>query len=315
MDAAEVAHRFGLGDVVVVPAAPAARGLRGAVRRLVTTTGTWAVKVADAPVGDASAVAGTTRAAEAAARLQEAARRGGVPAPAVRRTREGAAVAVLHGRAVRVQGWVDVDPPDDRLDPAAVGRVLAAAHRAGGPARGPVGPWYGAPVGAAAWDRLAARSLAAGAPFGASLAAARAELVALDALVSPPEDLLTCHRDLWADNLRGTRGGGLCVLDWDESGPADPAQELGYVLFEFARDDPSRARGLVAAYEAAGGPARLRRLGQFGMLVAQLGHLLEDAVEQWLAAGGAPSAQRAAEVLDDLHSRERLHVLLEAARA
>ena len=29
----------------------------------------------------------------------------------------------------------------------------------------------------------------------------------------PPRDLATCHRDLWADNVLPTQGGGLCVID------------------------------------------------------------------------------------------------------
>jgi thiamine kinase-like enzyme len=58
----------------------------------------------------------------------------------------------------------------------------------------------------------------------------------------------TCHLDLWADNLLGMAGGGVCVIDWDNSGSADPSQELGYVHFEFARSDPGRSHDLVAAY-------------------------------------------------------------------
>ena len=49
--------------------------------------------------------------------------------------------------------------------------------------------------------------------------------------------LQTCHRDLWADNVLPTADGGVCVIDWENSGPADPSQELGCVLFEFARGD------------------------------------------------------------------------------
>ena len=55
----------------------------------------------------------------------------------------------------------------------------------------------------------------------------------------------TCHRDLWADNVLPTADGGVCVIDWENSGPADPSQELGCVLFEFARFDPGRVRALT----------------------------------------------------------------------
>ena len=42
----------------------------------------------------------------------------------------------------------------------------------------------------------------------------------------------------------------MCVIDWENSGPGDPSQELGCVLFEFGRSDPGRARALVTAYRA-----------------------------------------------------------------
>ena len=41
--------------------------------------------------------------------------------------------------------------------------------------------------------------------------------------------------------------GGVCVIDWENSGPADPRQELACVLFEFGRADPGRARAIVDA--------------------------------------------------------------------
>jgi thiamine kinase-like enzyme len=40
-------------------------------------------------------------------------------------------------------------------------------------------------------------------------------------------DLQVCHCDLWADNVVGTPTGGVCVIDRENCGPADPSQELG----------------------------------------------------------------------------------------
>jgi hypothetical protein len=51
------------------------------------------------------------------------------------------------------------------------------------------------------------------APFADELDALRPELVALEAyLGGPPRDLRTCHRDLWADNVRATTTGELRTL-------------------------------------------------------------------------------------------------------
>src|SRR5262249_56625616 len=115
----------------------------------------------------------------------------------------------------------------------------------------------------------------AGAPFGGRLAGLRDELDALESWIEPPQVLQTCHRDLWADNVLPTPGGGVCVIDWENSGPADPSQELGCVLFEFARTDPGRARALTRAYRQAGGPATVNQRRHFSMLIAQLAHITE----------------------------------------
>jgi hypothetical protein len=53
---------------------------------------------------------------------------------------------------------------------------------------------------------------------------------------------------------------------------ADPAGELGVVLFAFGLGDPGRMRDLFASYVAAGGPARLEAPGDLTMLIAQSGH-------------------------------------------
>ncbi len=53
----------------------------------------------------------------------------------------------------------------------------------------------------------------------------------LESWMEPPQALQTCHRDLWADSVLPTGNGGVCVIDWEDSGPADPSQELGCVLF------------------------------------------------------------------------------------
>ena len=278
--------------------------------RLDTTDGSWAVKV---PFHQSDE--GKVRSAAA---FQEAACAAGVPAPQVRRTTEGCVFATCEGRQVRVYEWVDLQAPDAGIDPERVGAVVAAIHRVAAADPGPLDPWYHQPVGAGRWDQLAGQLREAGAPFARRLADLRDELVALESWIEPPDMRWTCHRDLWADNVLATADGGVCVIDWEDSGPADPGQELGCVLFEFARTDPGRARALTGAYRRAGGPAAVNRRGHFSMLIAQLGHITETAAIDWLKPNPrspqrADSAAWIGEVLDEPHTRDLLDAILAAA--
>jgi aminoglycoside phosphotransferase (APT) family kinase protein len=303
VDPAELASLFGLGRARALSDGPVARGRQGEVWRLDTVDGRWAVK---APFHDAG---------PDGAAFQEAACAAGVPAPRIVRTVEGEVFARVSGRQVRVYEWVELGPPDAMVDPALVGATVAAVHRVVVPASGPVEPWHTAPVGAAGWDTLIARLREAGAPFAARLAGLRDELVALESWLEPPAAPRMCHRDLWADNVLPTPDGGLCVIDWENGGPADPAQELACVVFEFARTDPGRVRALQSAYRAAGGPASLSRPGDFSMLIAQLGHIAEMAANGWLTPNERTPDRAGAqawigEMLDDPHTRAVLSSLL-----
>jgi aminoglycoside phosphotransferase (APT) family kinase protein len=309
VDAAGLARRFGLGRAARLSDGPVARGKQGLVWRLDTADGSWAVKV---PFGLSS-----EDEARVATVFQEAACAADVPAPRVRRTTQGCVFAAIDGRQARVYEWIDLRAPDLRLDPARVGAVVAAMHRVPAPGLGPLDPWYHEPVGADRWDDLVRQLVQAGAPFAGRLADLRDELVALESWIEPPETLRICHRDLWADNVLPTADGGVCVIDWENSGPADPSQELGCVLFEFARADPGRARALTDAYRQAGGPATVSRRGHFSMLIAQLGHITELAATDWLQPNPrspqrADSAAWIGEVLDEPHTRELLEAILAA---
>jgi Ser/Thr protein kinase RdoA (MazF antagonist) len=310
MDAVDLARRFGLGGAVRLSDGPVARGKQGLVWRLDTAEGRWAVKVPFRRPDEEELRAATA--------FQEAACAAGVPAPHVRRTTEGCVFAALGDRQVRVYEWVDLAAPDTGLDPDLVGAVVAAIHRVSVTGTGPPDPWYHEPLGAVRWDHLIGQLTEAGAPFARGLAGLRDELVALESWVEPPEMLQTCHRDLWADNLLPTEDGAVCVIDWENSGPADPSQELACVLFEFGRADPGRVRALTRAYREAGGPAAVNRRGHFSMLIAQLGHITEIAATDWLTPNPrspdrADSAAWASEVLDEPHTRELLGTILAAA--
>ncbi len=309
MDAMDLAQQFALGGAARLSNGPVARGRQGVVWRLDTAEGCWAVKVPFAPSSE-DAVRSSTA-------FHEAAYAAGVPTPQVRRTTNGSVFAPIDGEQARVYEWVDLLPPDPGLDAGAVGAVVAGIHRMSGSDTdlGPPDAWYSEPVGAKRWDHLVGQLTQAGAPFARALADLRDELVALESWMDPPQLLSTCHRDLWADNVLGTADGGVCVIDWENSGPADPSQELGCVLFEFARSDPGRARALITAYRDAGGPATVSRRGHFSMLIAQLGHITELAATDWLQPNPrsphrADSAAWIGEVLDEPHTREALDSLL-----
>jgi Ser/Thr protein kinase RdoA (MazF antagonist) len=310
VEAADLAWRFGLSRPARLSDGPVARGKQGLVWRLDTAEGSWAVKVPFHPSGEDEA--------RLAAAFQEAAWAAGVPTPQVRRTTEGCVFATLDGGQARLYEWVDVQAPDTRLDPARVGAVVAAIHRVRVTESSPLHPWYQEPVGADRWDELVDRLSAAGAPFAGRLAGLRDELVALESWIEPPQLIQTCHRDLWADNVLPTADGGVCVIDWENSGLADPSQELGCVLFEFARRDPGRARALTRAYQDAGGPARVSRRGHFSMLIAQLGHINEAAASDWLTPNPrsphrADAAAWIGETLNEPYTRELLETILTAA--
>ncbi|WP_163544566.1 phosphotransferase [Occultella kanbiaonis] len=301
-DAATIARRYRLGPLTALTG-PTATGMQGAVWRLSTTEGDFAVKV---PVRRQD-----EHEMRASAAFADAAIAAGVFAPAAVRTIEGDLLTDLaEGRPaleptqVRVYDWVDLDEADPGIDPGAVGQLLGVLHRVGEPTTAPVDPWYTEIVGERAWAELARAALDGAAPFAVDLAAATASVSDLEKVVRPPSGLRICHRDLWGDNVRTTAGGRVCVIDWDNAGPADPAGELAMVLTEFATDgvgsvDAGRARRLLDGYLAAGGPARLHAPADFSMVLCVLGHILELHVRAWLRGEHlARSVAGVAEFLD-----------------
>jgi hypothetical protein len=151
------------------------------------------------------------------------------------------------------------------------------------------------------WRQLLHAPRAARASYADELAAEIPTLLQLEAVMERPRHLQSCHRDLWADILP-TPGGGVCVIDWENCGLEDPAQELPMVLLDFAWGDPLRMRSLFGAYVDAGGPGRLHGRGAFTMVIAQFGHFWESAV----------LVHTAAEATEEARSRslERIRLLL-----
>jgi Ser/Thr protein kinase RdoA (MazF antagonist) len=264
---------------------------------LVTADGAWAVKEPfDHEPQDEDGLL------EQAA-FQDAARAAGVPAPAVVRTADGDVLVDVAGGRIRVYSWVDLLAPDPGADPVAVGELLARLHRVRRYRGAGVHWWYTDPVGPAEWDDLVGALKRGGAPFAASLAAARDDIVRAEEVLTPPRALQLCHRDLWADNVLPTPDGGLCVIDWENAGLADPSQELAHVLFEFAGDGGQRARVLSAAYREGGGPGRVTGPGDFTMAIAALGHIARMHCRVWLASPAGASRVRAAAGVDEVLDR------------
>ncbi len=288
--AAPIADAYDLGSVLGFTG-PVARGEQGEVWRLQTDRGVWAVKRSFAMFAEVDA--------HRAGEFQNLARQHGVPTPLAMATRGGAYGHLVGDTVIRVQSWVDVLDPDPLTDPTRVGIVIAALHRTVRPVHERPDPWYTDGVGADGWDEILAEARRQRAPFLDRLAAQRDELVALERLLTPMAEVQTCHLDLWADNLRPTPGGGLCLLDWDNCGPGDPSRELAMVLFEFARTSPARLAGLDAAYREAGGPGRVRTPADFSVLIAQLHHIGAMQLRRWLDPATSTADRSRAHVAAD----------------
>ena len=272
-----VAAAFGLPSDRPVMYGPVARGYLGRIWRLDTAVGSWAVKESLAPLDREHA--------RVTAAFESAAAAAGVPLPEPVLAEDGDPVRVVAGRELRCHRWVDLADLDTGLDAGLLGELLARLHRVPFDYPGSADDWYSAPVGAAAWDELIS-AVDGRAPFAERFVERRNDLLAAEKLIRPPVVMQTCHRDLFADNVRA-RGHGLCVFDWENCGEAEPAGELGMVLYEYTRGDPARTAGLYRAYRDAGGPAEVTGPESFGMLVAVIHHIGEIGIRRWLAADDA----------------------------
>ncbi len=281
-DLDRVAACYELGRVVGFTSTTG-RGEQGRVHRLDTELGSFAVKEKVRAETGAD-VAG-------AAAFQHAARGAGVITPDVLRTVDGRVLLDLPAAQVRVYEWVDLAAPDAGLAPELLGPVLAALHRIPFTGTDPEHPWYYTAVGGDRWVELHRALTRAGAPFAADLGGLLDDLREVEALIRRPTTVRTCHRDLFADNLRRRADGRLCVIDWENAGLGSPTQELAGCLIEYGLDDPDRIRRLHGCYVAAGGPARVRESTDFTMAIAQLGHLTARACACWLESSGDAAEQ------------------------
>ncbi|HEV7758087.1 MAG TPA: aminoglycoside phosphotransferase family protein [Acidimicrobiales bacterium] len=299
-----VARAFDLGEVAGTPTF-AARGELGYVWRLDTDRGPWAVKRLVLPVD------GTTG---EDVDFQLAARAAGVRLPRPRRTTTGRAVAVgPDGVGHRVYEWIDIDP-DGRVDPAAAGGLLGTIHGVGWPA-GDIDPWYRQPPPEDRWPGLVTAARTAGAPWAEPLAARVDEIVATTRRATGvvPSQVIRCHLDFNADNVVADRAGRVWVIDWENSGGGDPAQELAQSLSAVAGTGDA-AGAFLDGYRAAGGPGRLDDLDAFAMAFVVQASLVAFFGQRWLDDSNPRDAHRLADMLPNLLTLDRAHHLLDQLR-
>lgn len=97
-----------------------------------------------------------------------------------------------------------------------------------------------------------------------------------------------CHRDLLPGNMPPLPDQELAVLDWENLGPLEPEQEIGYALVSWCTDgttlEASAVQALLAGYGTViDQPARLRQssfataaMTWLNLLAVQVEGLLEE---------------------------------------
>ena len=262
-----VAAAFELGRPVSEPAF-AARGELGRVWRLETDEGVWAVKELF-ETSDADTAAATADVA-----FQLAARAAGVLAPRPVLGVGGSPVHDVDGRQVRVYEWHDLRPDLGPPPIEEAATALAAIHGLRWPVDGPPHPWFSEPVGELAWQTLLKDARRADARWADAVADLLPDLLRNEEHIAapPPAALQRCHLDFNLDNLVLDGQRRLVVIDWENSGPADPAQEVASVLVELCGEGEGDAvRRFLEAY----GPFEPFGPEVFSLAFAVQGHLLE----------------------------------------
>jgi Ser/Thr protein kinase RdoA (MazF antagonist) len=264
-----IAEAFGLG----APTSPlvAITGGPSAVHRswrLSTSRGRFAVKAFSRDQH-----AHGVEALEGPVRLELAALAAGVPLPRPCLTVEtGAGIAEVaapgpHPVLVRVHEWVDgstpAAPASTRLA-GELGGALAAIHRLGVPCGegAVVDRWYRAAHGAGHWRGLAARAERAGRGWAGRLRAALPLLAEVEALVAARAaeavPLVVTHSDLVRGNVLVSVAGRPWIVDWDDAGPWNAAEEVAAAVVSWSsrahgEPDERAALALVEGYRGAGG--------------------------------------------------------------
>jgi Ser/Thr protein kinase RdoA (MazF antagonist) len=235
--------------------------------QLSTSRGRFAVKVFDQDLSASSA-----EAFEGPVRLESAAFAAGVPMPRPCLATTGGGVAEVaglgpHPLPVRVHEWVEGTTPTAPAPmglAAELGAALARIHGLGvGCDEGAqVDPWYRAAHGAGHWQALAEQAERAGYEWTGRLRAALPLLAEVEALVAArtgePVPLLVTHSDLVPGNVVVSVQGRVWIVDWDDAGPWNAAEEVAAAVVSWSSSvagepDERAALVLVEGYRAAGG--------------------------------------------------------------
>ena len=220
--------------------------------------------------------------------LEDRAWRAGLPLPRPIPNPSGCPVARFDDvdTSVLVHEWVDgvavpYRPVEDSFA-AAVGDALARLHRldVGWPASRAVPT---RPPRRETWGELARTAAELCFPWADRLAATVPTFQRVERLVDEWEplggDVVVTHRDLGQKNLLDS-GGAPLILDWEASGPAPSAHELGATALSLASDSllielkPVVLQAVVVGYRAAGGRVPVPGPHWFSMLLSNWRHFL-----------------------------------------
>ena len=246
---------FDLGSRGRLSDGPVASGRLGSIWRLDTDRGSWAVKqVEDATATEARRDHRGRRVPGGGPRRRrpDARRPTGPDRRGDRQRRRRAGAASRHGWTCARRPSTSTPPTSDAWSPRFTGSSSRAAVG--------TNPWYEAPVGEDRWRGIIRELRAAGAPFTDELEALVPELVALEAFLgAPPRSLRTCHRDLWADNVRRTASRVAVRLRLRQRGPGRPVAGAGAGPRRVQRRRRRHARRAIQARLRRGRRPRPRR--------------------------------------------------------
>ena len=125
-----------------------------------------------------------------------------------------------------------------------------------------VDPWYRAAHGAGHWQALVEQAERVGYGWAGRLRAALPLVAEVEALVAArtaePVQLVVTHSDLVPGNVVMSGQGRAWIVDWDDAGPWNTAEEVAAAVVSWSSGvagEPNEraARALVEGYRAAGG--------------------------------------------------------------
>jgi len=240
--------------------------------------------------------------------FQLAASAAGVPMPRPIVARDGRVMARIDGPSgivsIRAYTWLDLVGPASAAQAREAAAILGRIHALRHPVEGRPIDWYTDPVGEDGWHDLLDEARRARVETSRLVEALVPELLAAEALLPARlgEELVRCHLDFNLDNVLLDATGRIAIVDWENSGPGSPDQELAEVLYELVAV-PADARTLIDPYEQAGGPGRIHGPESFAMALAVQGHLVQLYARRAFAGESAEDRERGAWRIREIAAR------------